>query len=126
MHITARHAAARRRAILAALVVLTLAGCGGGPPRRPGRPEEREEAGDGALRREKFEVLGVGDEWHDGMTLIDGLERQGGIESVVRARDGRFVVTYDPERTHRDELVRKIKELGRDVGESWEPIFEER
>ncbi len=58
--------------------------------------------------------------------MIDGLERQGGVESVVRARDGDFVVTYDPERTHRDELVRKIKELGRDVGESWEPIFEER
>lgn len=115
------------RLVLAALAVLTLAGCSGGPPRKPTRPDERGEAGDGALRREKFEVLGVGDEWHDGLTMIDGLERQGGVESVRRdERDGRFVVTYNPERTHRDELVRLIKELGRDVGESWEPIFEER
>lgn len=113
-----------RLVVVVALVVVTLSGCGGGPPRKPGRPDEREEAQ--GLRREKFEVLGVGDEWHDGMTLIDGLERQGGIESVERDRDGSFVVTYDPARTHRDELVRKIKELGRDVGESWEPIFEER
>jgi hypothetical protein len=115
------------RRVLAVLVALTVAGCGGGPPRKPVPPSERGGGKEGALRREKFQVLGVGDEWHDGLTLIDGLERQGGVESVRRdERDGHFVVTYDPERTHRDELVRQIKELGRDVGESWEPIFEER
>ncbi|MGE0707096.1 MAG: hypothetical protein AB7N76_02095 [Planctomycetota bacterium] len=114
-----------RLAPLALLPVL-LTGCGGGPARKPTPPpgHERHDAG---VRREKFSIPGVKDEWHESPVIISGLKELGGVvDCVVDEGDGKYVVTYNVQRTTRDELREKIIEIGERNGRHFDPIFEDR
>lgn len=116
------------RPLLLGLVLGTVfaVGCAGGPPRKATPPTRRLE--DSALRREKFVILGARDEWHEAPPVIDGLKRIGGVvDCFVDETDGKFVVVYNPQRTHRDKIRLKLLEIGEELGrDPWEPIFDDR
>ncbi len=102
--------------------MMWLCGCGGGPPRRP-TPPDRDES----LKRERFQILGTEDNWHDPLPILHGLERMGGVEDAyVHEETGRFVVVFDPRRTHRDKIRLKVIEIGRERGRDYEPLFDDR
>jgi hypothetical protein len=130
----------RRSAALAALLVLY--GCGGGPPRRPEPPPGARSAdpappargsasgptgvaGDQAT--ERFEVRGTRDTWDEPIPIIDGLKRLGGVkDAYVDEATGKYVVVYDPRRTTREQLDARVREVGKDQGREFEPIFDSR
>ena len=106
------------------LVSLYALGCGGGPPRKATPPDRDEQK---AVRREMFEIRGTVDEWHEAPQIKDGLERLGGVESVEQDRTtGKYVVVYNPQRTSRDAIRRKVVEIGEEQGREFRPIFDER
>jgi hypothetical protein len=39
---------------------------------------------------------------------------------------GRFVVVYEPRRTHRDKIRVRVIEIGREQGLNYDPIFDDR
>ncbi len=109
---------------LTAFVLSLCLGCGGGPPRKPTPPRSTATAN----KREKFVILGAGDNWHEPLPIIDGLKRLGGVLDVsVDQTDGKYVVVYNPQRTHRDAIRQRLLEIGQELQrDPWEPLFDER
>ena len=104
-----------------ALTVL-LAGCGGGAPRKP-TPPARDES----LRKERFSIPGLADDWAEPLPILDGLKRTGGVvDAYVEEETGKYVVVYDPRRTHRDKLNLKLVQIGRDQNRSFDPLWDDR
>lgn len=115
----------RGRGVVGTCLIAALVGCGGGAPRRPDGPNRG--GGVDAQRRERFELRGVEDAWHEAPPILKGLKDTGGVIDAWVDRDtGMYVVVYDPRRTHRDELDARLRALGREQGRTWEPIFEDR
>jgi hypothetical protein len=108
---------------LALLVSFFTLGCGGGPPRKATPPSERGRG----VERDMFQIRGTVDEWHEAPVIKDGLMRLGGVESVEQDRTtGKYVVVYNPARTTRDAIRRKIIEIGEEQGRHFDPIFDDR
>ena len=108
------------------LLLLSAPGCGGGPPRKALPPSERRAA-EKAIRRERFQILGARDDWADTRLVVDRLERMGGVLEVDRdLTEGRFIVVYNPQRTHRDAIVQRVAEIGDEVGRGFEALFDDR
>jgi len=106
----------------AALCAALFVGCGGGPPRRPTPPTKDE-----SLRRERFAILGAGDNWNEPLPIVDGLKRMGGVKDCsVEEETGKFVVVYDPRRTHRDAIGQRVRQIGREQGRDYEALFDDR
>jgi hypothetical protein len=109
--------------LTAGLVVSALAGCGGGAPRRPEPPERRQPSG----ARETFEVRGTKDTWDEPLPILHALKSMGGVHDAwVDEATGKYVVAYDPRRTTREEIDRCVRDVGRDQGRYFEPIFDSR
>ena len=73
------------------------------------------------------EILGTQDTWDGPLVLIHELEGYGGVQEVrIDEATGKYVITYDPRRTHRDEIRQWIIQIGDDLGQSFEPIFDDR
>ena len=110
---------------LALTLSLTLMmGCAGGPPRQATPPSQRERD---AIRREKFMILGVEDKWHEAPFIIERLKRLGGVLEVEQDQtDGKYVVVFNPQRTHRDMIRKELLAIGKEQGRRWEPVFDDR
>ncbi|MBL4847392.1 MAG: heavy-metal-associated domain-containing protein [Planctomycetes bacterium] len=99
-------------------------GCGGGPPRKATPPDRDHNK---AVRRDMFMIRGTVDEWHEAPLIKDGLSRLGGVESIEQDNTtGKYVVVFNPQRTSRDAIRRKIIEIGEEQGRKFEPIFDDR
>ena len=113
------------RTTLAGALALGLAlctGCGGGPPRKPTPPRQDE-----SLRRELFQVRGARDSWDNQLQITRGVKQIGGVQDCrLHEETGKFLVVYDPRRTHRDDIRQRIIELGQDIGVPYDPIFDDR
>jgi hypothetical protein len=102
--------------------VLGLSACGGGAPRKATPPRKSE-----ALKKERFQIRGVEDNWHEPLPILDGLKRTGGvIDAYVEEETGKYVVVFEPRRTHRDKLRQRIVAIGKELGRSFDPIFDDR
>lgn len=100
-------------------------GCGGGPPRKPLPPDQRYRKG--TVAREFFQIRGTRDEWHELPPIKQKLESMGGVLEVSRDKGtGKFVVVYNIRRTNRDKIRARIIEIGRELGQSFDPIFDDR
>ena len=104
------------------LTLAALSGCGGGPPRRP-TPPDRDES----LKRDRFQILGAEDNWSDPLPVLRELKSMGGVkDAYVHEETGRYVVVYDPRRTHRDAIGQKVAQIGDDLGRTFEALFDDR
>lgn len=109
---------------LSLLVSFFTLGCGGGAPRKATPPDRSHSRG---TQRDMFQIRGTVDEWHEAPVIKDGLMRLGGVESVEQDNTtGKYVVVYNPQRTSRDAIRRKIIEIGDEQGRHFDPIFDER
>jgi hypothetical protein len=112
------------RVFLAGASGALLTACGGGAPRKA-TPPNREHSK--AVRREKFWIPDVRDEWFESPVIIRGVKQLGGVEQCeVDQTDGKYVVTYNPQRTSRDAIRVKIIEIGKENGRTFDPVFEDR
>ncbi|RMG08505.1 MAG: hypothetical protein D6731_21885 [Planctomycetota bacterium] len=115
----------RRRTFLlraGAALAFVGVGCAGGPPRHP-RPPRRDES----LRRERFALLGAGDDWSVHTHVVDSLRSMGGVADCrLEEETGKYWVVYDPRRTHRDAIAQRVQRIGEDLGLSVEALFDER
>ncbi len=110
------------RLLAISLTLAALSGCGGGPPRKP-TPPSRDES----LKRERFQILGAEDSWSEPLPILRELKSMGGVkDAFVHEETGRYVVVYDPRRTHRDAIAQKVGEIGRDLGREYEALFDDR
>lgn len=102
--------------------VLGLSACGGGAPRQATPPQKRS-----ALKTERFQIRGADDNWHEPLLILDGLKRTGGVkDAYVDEATGKYVVVYEPRRTHRDKLRQRVIEIGKEQNRSFDPIFDDR
>lgn len=109
---------------LAFLASFLTLGCGGGPPRKATPPDRSMGKG---TQRDLFMIRGTVDEWHEAPLIKDGLKRLGGVERVDQdSTTGKYVVVYNPQRTSRDAIRRKIIEIGEEQGRHFDPVFDER
>jgi hypothetical protein len=104
------------------LCLALLVGCGGGAPRKATPPAKRS-----GLVTERFQIRGVGDTWHEPLPILEGLRGLGGVKKAyVDEATGRYVVVYEPRRTHRDKIRVRVIEIGREQGQHFDPIFDDR
>jgi hypothetical protein len=76
---------------------------------------------------ERFQIRGVADNWHEPLPILDGLKRLGGVkDAYVDEATGKFVVVYEPRRTHRDKIRVRVIEIGEEQGRRFDPIFDDR
>ena len=109
------------RLVLPALLAFLVA-CGGGPPRKATPPTKRQ-----GLVTERFQIRGVADNWHEPLPILDGLKRLGGVkDAFVDDATGKFVVVYDPRRTHRDKIRVRVIAIGEEQSRRFDPIFDDR
>jgi hypothetical protein len=111
-------------ALLAAAVVVWAPGCvGSSEPRRPEPPQQRQAT----TRTDMIDLRGAADDWNTRTLVCSELKRIGGVDDVVFDEDtGNYAVSYRPQRLNRDDLREQIMRVGRESGEEWEPLFDER